>query len=457
MISPGLQPLQVDEGFAALELSGTSGPPAPVSGQSLPRTVSRHCRASPSLTSLHWGSEQASDSTLVAPVPMVHALLSPYIKIVRWWDFARSWWRGLRSADRRLREARMFARAMVSKHHPILIEIFPIRRCDLACTYCSEFDAVSKPVPLPEMLRRVDLLAGLGATIITISGGEPMRHPELDDIIRHILRQGAIATLITNVYLLTPEGIVRLNRAGLDYLQIGIDKVNPDSTSKKGLKVLDRKLECLAGHTDFAVTTNSVLGRRCAIRGTRASSPGARASSDSPARWAFCTMAMASSGPSPRIIWRFTRTCSSRTRRCSPSRSTTVSSGTSRKTCRIAGIATQDAAFSISVRTGWCITVPSCAAAPVYCSSTIPVPTWSANRKVLCAVLHNLVRAPDTHALHVPRKPLAGTGEDGRRPPRTQPHLPAACAAGRADAMFLDGPLKQVLRKAALRLLRARS
>ena len=166
----------------------------------------------------------------------------------------------MRTADRRLREARMFARAMASKHHPILVQIVPIRRCNLACTYCNEFDAVSKPVPLPEILRRVDLLAGLGSTIITISGGEPMLHPELDDIIRHIRRRGAIATLITNGYLLTPERIVRLNRAGLDYLQISIDNVNPDSTSKKSLKVLDRKLEWLARHAEFAVTINSVLG-----------------------------------------------------------------------------------------------------------------------------------------------------------------------------------------------------
>ncbi len=154
----------------------------------------------------------------------------------------------------------MFARAMASKHHPILAHIVPIRRCNLACTYCNEFDAVSAPVPLPEMLRRVDRLAELGTTIITISGGEPLLHPELDEIIRRIRNRGAIATLITNGYLLTVERIRRLNRAGLDYLQISIDNVNPDETSKKSLKVLDRKLEWLAGNAEFAVTVNSVLG-----------------------------------------------------------------------------------------------------------------------------------------------------------------------------------------------------
>lgn len=154
----------------------------------------------------------------------------------------------------------MFARAMVSKHHPILVQMVPIRRCNLACTYCNEFDAVSKPVPLSEMLKRVDLLGELGATIITLSGGEPMLHPDLDEIIRRIRRRGAIATLITNGYLLTAERIQRLNRAGLDYLQISIDNVTPDETSKKSLKVLDRKLELLAEHADFSVNVNSVLG-----------------------------------------------------------------------------------------------------------------------------------------------------------------------------------------------------
>src|SRR5262245_27759613 len=61
-----------------------------------------------------------------------------------------------------------------SKCHPTLLQIVPIRRCNLACTYCNVFDAVSALVSLAEMLRRVDQLGRLGTTIITISGGEPL-------------------------------------------------------------------------------------------------------------------------------------------------------------------------------------------------------------------------------------------------------------------------------------------
>ncbi len=168
--------------------------------------------------------------------------------------------RKVRSVDRRLREARLFARAMKSPRHPIVAHIIPIRRCNLSCAYCNEFDDHSPPVPATEMLRRVDLLAGLGTTLITISGGEPLLHAELETIIRHIRRHGIFASLISNGYLLTSDRIRELNAAGLDHLEISIDNVQPDEVSKKSLKVLDRKLQLLAKHAEFSVNINSVLG-----------------------------------------------------------------------------------------------------------------------------------------------------------------------------------------------------
>jgi len=168
--------------------------------------------------------------------------------------------RKLHAASFQLRQARVVAKAMKSRYHPIVAHIVPVRRCNLACTYCNEFDDFSKPVPLATMLRRIDRLAELGTTVITISGGEPLLHPELDDIIRQIRLRGSIATLITNGYLLTPERIQRLNRAGLDHLQISIDNIQPDEVSMKSLKVLDKKLQWLAEHATFQVNINSVIG-----------------------------------------------------------------------------------------------------------------------------------------------------------------------------------------------------
>jgi MoaA/NifB/PqqE/SkfB family radical SAM enzyme len=110
------------------------------------------------------------------------------------------------------------------------------------------------------MFHRVDKLADLGTSVVTISGGEPLLHPQLDEIIHHIRHRGMVAGLITNGYLLVADRIERLNRAGLEWLQISIDNVTPDDVSKKSLKVLDKKLELLAEFADFHVNINSVVG-----------------------------------------------------------------------------------------------------------------------------------------------------------------------------------------------------
>ncbi|HUC53038.1 MAG TPA: radical SAM protein [Candidatus Cybelea sp.] len=169
-------------------------------------------------------------------------------------------WRAERFFHTRVRELRAIAKALLFTKHPFLVHIIPTRRCNLACTYCNEFDDFSPPVALEEMHKRLDILADMGTSIITISGGEPLLHPEMDEIIRHIRRRGMIAGMITNGFLLTKDRIDRLNRAGLEHLQISIDNTKPDDVSLKSLKTLDQKLELLANYAYFQVNINSVLG-----------------------------------------------------------------------------------------------------------------------------------------------------------------------------------------------------
>ncbi len=165
-----------------------------------------------------------------------------------------------RTLDRHFREAKLLLDGALHTDRPMMAHIIPIRRCNLSCTYCNEYDNFSKPVALDKMLRRLELLGRLKTGVITLSGGEPLLHPELDDIIRGIRRHATLAGLITNGYLLTAERIQRLNDSGLDYLQISIDNVMPDEVSKKSLKVLDKKLQLLAENAHFHVNINSVLG-----------------------------------------------------------------------------------------------------------------------------------------------------------------------------------------------------
>ena len=155
----------------------------------------------------------------------------------------------------------MIAKGLASTDHPILAHVIPMRRCNLACTYCNEYDDLSKPVPLETMHQRLDRLAGPGHHHHHhLAAASRCCIPDLDLIVARIRRRGMIAGMITNGYLLTAERIQRLNRAGLDHLQISIDNVMPDEVSKKSLKVLDKKLQLLAEHADFHVNINSVVG-----------------------------------------------------------------------------------------------------------------------------------------------------------------------------------------------------
>jgi MoaA/NifB/PqqE/SkfB family radical SAM enzyme len=162
--------------------------------------------------------------------------------------------------SRKTRSVREFVRGLVHTAHPLLVQIVPIRRCNIDCGYCNEYDKTSPPVPTDALKRRIDKLADLGTSVVAFSGGEPMLHPDLDELIRQIRARGMMAGLITNGYFLVPRRIEALNEAGLDFLQISIDNVEPDDVSKKSLRLLDKKLEHLRDYATFDVNINSVLG-----------------------------------------------------------------------------------------------------------------------------------------------------------------------------------------------------
>jgi MoaA/NifB/PqqE/SkfB family radical SAM enzyme len=166
----------------------------------------------------------------------------------------------LSTISRKARSLREFARGLVDTAHPLLVQIIPIRRCNIDCAYCNEYDKMSPPVPTDVMTARIDKLAELGTSVVAFSGGEPMLHPDLDGLIRHIRGRGLWAGLITNGYFLVPKRIKELNAAGLDFLQISIDNVEPDEVSRKSLRLLDKKLQHLHDHATFDVNINSVLG-----------------------------------------------------------------------------------------------------------------------------------------------------------------------------------------------------
>lgn len=147
------------------------------------------------------------------------------------------------------------------RYGPFHAQLVVIRRCNLSCGYCNEFDATSDPIPLDVLKRRVDKLAELGTLAIEFTGGEPLMHPDLFELIAYATRKGFVQRkMITNAYLLSPDKVKALNRAGLTHMQISLDGAEPNDVTVKVLRPLKKKLGHVREHADFIVTLSAVIG-----------------------------------------------------------------------------------------------------------------------------------------------------------------------------------------------------
>jgi MoaA/NifB/PqqE/SkfB family radical SAM enzyme len=146
-------------------------------------------------------------------------------------------------------------------YSPFLAQVIVTRRCNLSCGYCNEYDSTSDPVPLAELMRRADKLKALGTWAIEFSGGEPMLHPEIYELVAYCRAIGfSKVMLLSNGFLFNEEKIRRLNEAGLTDLQVSVDGVSPNDVTVKVLKPLTKKLEMIARTAEFRVTLNGVIG-----------------------------------------------------------------------------------------------------------------------------------------------------------------------------------------------------
>src|SRR5260370_23493386 len=91
-----------------------------------------------------------------------------------------------------------------------------IRRCNLACGYCTEYDNTSSPIAFEILEQRLRKLKGLSTFGISLTGREPTIHPELPRLVRKCLQLRFLRTgMISNGLLLRPQLIHALNQAGL--------------------------------------------------------------------------------------------------------------------------------------------------------------------------------------------------------------------------------------------------
>jgi MoaA/NifB/PqqE/SkfB family radical SAM enzyme len=147
------------------------------------------------------------------------------------------------------------------RYSPFLAHVVIIRRCNLSCGYCSEYDKVSDPIPVEVLEKRLRKLRSLGTFGISLTGGEPTLHPSLPNLIRKCRELGFFRTgMISNGFLLRRDLIEALNEAGLQEMQISVDGVHANETTQKVLANLEKRLQWLSEYARFRVIVSAVLG-----------------------------------------------------------------------------------------------------------------------------------------------------------------------------------------------------
>jgi MoaA/NifB/PqqE/SkfB family radical SAM enzyme len=128
---------------------------------------------------------------------------------------------------------------------PIQCSLYVTDRCNLDCSYCTEYDNSEKNPPLEVIKERLRHIRALGTLRVALVGGEPLMHPDIVEITRYAREIGFSTSLTTNGFLLTKKLIGELEEAGLQVMQISVDRVTPSDVTKKSLKSVTGKIEMM--------------------------------------------------------------------------------------------------------------------------------------------------------------------------------------------------------------------
>ena len=89
------------------------------------------------------------------------------------------------------------------KRYPLVLMLEPLFRCNLACAGCGKID-----YPAPLLNRRLsvdeclDAAIDCGAPVVSIAGGEPLLHAEMDKVVQGLIKQRRFVYLCTNALLM---------------------------------------------------------------------------------------------------------------------------------------------------------------------------------------------------------------------------------------------------------------
>lgn len=149
-----------------------------------------------------------------------------------------------------------------AKRYPLVLMLEPLFRCNLECAGCGKIqfpeEILSKRLSVQECLEAAE---ECGAPIVSIPGGEPLIHPEIDEIVAGLVRQKRYVYLCTNAILLKRK--LHLFKP-TKYLTFsihldGLKEEHDKAVCRQG--VFEQAVEAIkeALQAGFRVTTNTTL------------------------------------------------------------------------------------------------------------------------------------------------------------------------------------------------------
>ncbi len=125
---------------------------------------------------------------------------------------------------------------------PIQCSLYVTDQCNLDCSYCTEYDNSVPHPPLVDLETWIRKIRELGTMRIALVGGEPLLHPDIVEIVAFCRKLGFATSLTTNGFLLTESLVRDLEMAGLQVMQISVDRMTPSAATKKSFKTILPKL-----------------------------------------------------------------------------------------------------------------------------------------------------------------------------------------------------------------------
>ena len=112
------------------------------------------------------------------------------------------------------------------------------RTCNLRCVHCyadSHAERYAGELTWEQCCAVIDDLAAYGITALLLSGGEPLLHPHLPQILERAISKGLKVTISTNGTKITPALAARFKELGVAYVGISLDGIGEVHDTFRGV------------------------------------------------------------------------------------------------------------------------------------------------------------------------------------------------------------------------------